>query len=519
MDSIGTIIIPVVSLLFGGIGFYIRGYFLESKLKNATNEAAKIIEASKSEAQVKYKEVLIEAKEESLKVIRDAERKGLELQKEGEEALRKVQRMEEEFSHKEKMLKRNEEELSEKSSRLDEHKESLKHLEEKYERLVHEEIEKLEKIANYTIEEAKGELKIQLLDDVRRDCSADVKKILAEAKENSEKEATKLISLAVQRVSADHIAESTISVVDLPSDDMKGRIIGREGRNIRALEQATGVDIIVDDTPGAVVLSSFDPIRRETARLALNRLIHDGRIHPGKIESIVEKAKKEVINMIREEGEKAAFEVGVDNLHPDLIKLLGRLKFRTSYSQNVLLHSKEVAILCGIMATELGHNAKIAKRAGLLHDIGKAVDHQTQGTHVQIGIDLAKKYNEDAVVINSIASHHEDCEAQYIISTLVAAADTLSASRPGARREMLENYTKRLRDLEEIGDSFKGVDKTYAIQAGREVRVMVEPEKLDDANSSFLAKDIAEKIKKEMTYPGEIKVVVIREQRFTEVAN
>ena len=519
MESTFIIITSGVSLVFGGIGFFIRGYFLESKLKNATQEADKIIEEGKSQASIKQKELLFEAKEQSMKLQREAERKSDDLKRQGEDALRKVQRREEDFNRKENLLKRAESDLAEKNKRIDERKESLQHLEEKYENLIQDEIVKLETISNYTVDEAKEELKVKILNDVRRDVSAQVKKMEEEGKENVDKNAAKLISLAVQRVAADHIAESTISVVDLPSDDMKGRIIGREGRNIRALEVATGVDIIVDDTPEAVVLSSFDPIRRETARIALTRLIQDGRIHPGKIESIVEKAKKEVINMIREEGEKAAFECGVEDIHPDLIKLLGRLKFRTSYSQNVLLHSKECSLLCGIMAAELGQDVKLAKRAGLLHDIGKAVDHQTQGTHVQIGVDLAKKYNEHDVVVNGIASHHEDCEAKYIISTLVAASDTISASRPGARREMLENYTKRLTELEKIGNSFNGVDRTFAIQAGREVRVIVEPEKLDDANSGFLAKDIAEKIKKEMTYPGEIRVIVIRESRFQEVAN
>ncbi len=520
MDSSISVMVALgVGVFSGALGFFLRGMLLQGRLKNADAEAEKIIEAAKLEANIKKKEILVEAKDESLKIVRDAERKGERIVKDAEQQLQKVQRREDEARQKEQLIQRQETSLRDRQSNLDRRKEALANKEEKYNNIINEQIKRLEEISCYSVEQAKEELKVQILAEARKDCMYEIKKIESELKENCEKESAKLISLAVQRIAADHIAESTISVVDLPSDDMKGRIIGREGRNIRALEMATGVDIIVDDTPGAVVLSSFDPIRRETARLALTKLLHDGRIHPGKIESIVEKAKKEVMNMIREEGEKAAFEVGVDNLHPDLIKLLGRLKFRTSYSQNVLLHSMEVGLLAGLMAEELGEDPKLARRAGLLHDIGKAVDHQTQGTHVQIGMDLAKKYNEDPVVINAIASHHEDFEAEYVISTLVSAGDTISASRPGARREMLQNYTKRLEDLEKIGDSFKGVEKTFAIQAGREVRVMVQPDRLDDTDSSFLAKDVAEKIKKEMTYPGEIKVVVIREQRFQEVAD
>jgi len=369
-----------------------------------------------------------------------------------------------------------------------------------------------------TAEQAKEEIKVKLLNDARFEAANLMKKIEDEAKATAADKAKMIISLAIQRCAADHVAETTVSVVDLPDDDMKGRIIGREGRNIRSLEIATGVDLIVDDTPGAVTISSYDPIKREVAKITLERLISDGRIHPGRIEDVVEKVKKEVAISIKEEGEKAAFEVGIDGLHPEVIKLLGRLKYRTSYSQNVLQHSKEVAFLCGMMAAELGTNVKMAKRAGLLHDIGKAVDHQTEGTHTQIGVDLARRYNESKIVINAIASHHEDVEAESIIAVLVAASDALSASRPGARREMLESYVKRLEQLEKVCDSFKGVDKAYAIHAGREIRVIVEPDKLNDSEVMFLAKDIAKKIEADMAYPGEIKVTVLREVRAVEYA-
>jgi ribonuclease Y len=345
-----------------------------------------------------------------------------------------------------------------------------------------------------------------------------VSKIADKAKATAEDEARKLISMAVQRLASDHVAESTISVVELPSDDIKGRIIGREGRNIRALEQSTGIDLIIDDTPGAVVLSGFDPIRREVARRALEKLTLDGRIHPGRIEEVVAKCKKEIQAHIVETGEQAAMDVGINNLHPEIVKLLGRLKYRTSYTQNVLEHVKEVSWICGVMAAELGLDVKLAKRAGLLHDIGKAVDHQTDGTHTQLGVEIARRYNEHKFVVNAIAAHHEDVEPESLYAILVAAGDTISASRPGARREMLETYVKRMTQLEEIGDTFKGVEKTYAIQAGREVRIIVTPEGISDEEAALLAKDVAKRIEKEVTYPGEIKITVLRETRHVEYA-
>ena len=345
-----------------------------------------------------------------------------------------------------------------------------------------------------------------------------MKKIEEDTKNRADDEARRLITMAVQRLASDHVAETTVSVVELPSDDIKGRIIGREGRNIRALEQATGIDLIIDDTPGAVVLSGFDSIRREVARRALEQLTLDGRIHPGRIEDVVNKCKKEVTQQIEEAGEQAVLNVGIDNINPEVVKLLGRLKYRTSYTQNVLQHVQEVAFVCGAIAGELGLNVALAKRAGLLHDIGKAIDHQTDGTHTQLGVDIAKRYNEHPFVVNSIAAHHEDCEAESPYAVLVAAGDTISASRPGARREMLETYIKRMTQLEVIGDSFKGVQKTFAIQAGREVRIIVMPNGIDDQEASILARDVAKRIEKEVTYPGEIKITVVRETRYTEFA-
>jgi ribonuclease Y len=390
--------------------------------------------------------------------------------------------------------------------------------EQEFQQLINKEMQQLENISGMTSAQAKEELKIKLSQEARLESAGILKKIEEEAKEKANEKARHIISLAVQRCSPDFVAETTISIVDLPSDDMKGRIIGREGRNIRAIEVATGVDLIVDDTPEAVTISCFDPIKRITAKMAIERLMGDGRIHPAKIEEIVEKVKRDLNNTIKEEGEKAAFEVGIEGLKPEMIKLLGRLQYRTSYSQNVLQHSKEVAFLAGMMAAELGLDQKVAKRAGLLHDIGKSVDHQTEGTHTQIGVDIARRYNESKIVINAIGSHHGDCEAESPIAILVAAADALSASRPGARREMLETYIKRLEQLEKIGESFKGVEKTFAIQAGREIRVIVEPGKISDQEATFLAKDIAKKIETEMAYPGEIKVTVIRETRSIEFA-
>ena len=387
-----------------------------------------------------------------------------------------------------------------------------------YDGMIAEELKNLEVIGSYTAEQAKEEIKKKIFDDVKRTVAKEARKIEEKAKENADDEARKLITMAVQRLASDHVAESTVSVVELPNDEIKGRIIGREGRNIRALEQCTGIDLIIDDTPGAVVLSGFDSIRREVAKRALESLTQDGRIHPGRIEEVVNKCKKEVTQQIKEAGEQAVIDVGIDNIHPELVRLLGRLKYRTSYTQNVLEHVKEVAWICGGIAGEMGLDVQLAKRAGLLHDLGKAIDHHTDGTHTQLGVEVAKRYNEHKYVLNSIASHHEDEEPTSLYAVLVSAGDTISASRPGARREMLETYVKRMSKLEEIGDSFRGVEKTYAIQAGREVRIIVVPEGITDEESNLLARDVAKRIEKEVTYPGEIKITVVRERRFTEFA-
>ena len=513
-----VIILAAIFLIGILLGYLIRKIFAEIKVKTAESLAKRIVLEAEKEAENKKKESLLEAKESLYKLKAEFEKGTHEKRNEVHLLEKRILQREENLEKRIELIDRKDKDIGRREKDIANSEAKIKGIEQKYNSLIEEELKRLERVSGMTAEQAKEEIKVKLLNDARFEAANLMKKIEDEAKATAADKAKMIISLAIKRCAADHVAETTVSVVDLPDDDMKGRIIGREGRNIRSLEIATGVDLIVDDTPGAVTISSYDPIKREVAKITLERLISDGRIHPGRIEDVVEKVKKEVAISIKEEGEKAAFEVGIDGLHPEVIKLLGRLKYRTSYSQNVLQHSKEVAFLCGMMAAELGTNVKMAKRAGLLHDIGKAVDHQTEGTHTQIGVDLARRYNESKIVINAIASHHEDVEAESIIAVLVAASDALSASRPGARREMLESYVKRLEQLEKVCDSFKGVDKAYAIHAGREIRVIVEPDKLNDSEVMFLAKDIAKKIEADMAYPGEIKVTVLREVRAIEYA-
>ena len=500
------------------IGYFLRKLFTEYQIKEAETRRKKIIEEAEKEVENRLKSAEIEAREKSLVIKSDFE-KEIKAKRDGlRDQEKNLEQKERELIDELGKCKTREKVMETEFAKLNEKQEVLEKDKAEYQRLVDEEIRKLEIIGSYTAEKAREEVKNKIIDEAKLDAAREVKKIEEKVKSQADEEARKLITMAVQRLASDHIAETTVAVVELPSDDIKGRIIGREGRNIRALEQATGIDLIIDDTPGAVVLSGFDPIRREVARRALEILTIDGRIHPGRIEDVVSKCKKEIKAEIQKAGEQAVINVGLDNINPEMVKLLGRLKYRTSYTQNVLEHVQEVAFVCGAIAVELGLNENMAKRAGLLHDIGKAIDHQTQGTHTALGIDIAKRYGEHPFVINAIAAHHEDCEAESPYAVLVAAGDTISASRPGARREMLETYVKRMTQLEEIGDSFKGVEKTFAIQSGREVRIIVTPSGTDDQTANILARDVAKRIEKEVTYPGEIKITVVRESRFTEFA-
>ena len=511
MVPIMIIVMIVVAIItwFAARNYERKQY--DSKVGSAEEKSREIIDEALKTAETKKREALLEAKEESLKTKN-------ELEKETKERRAELQRYEKRVLSKEENVEKKADALEKKEADLVRRENILSKRTAEVEAQYEQGIQELERISGLTSEQAKEYLLKSVEEDVKHDTAKLIKELENKAKEEADKKARDLVVTAIQRCAADHVAETTVSVVQLPNDEMKGRIIGREGRNIRTLETLTGVELIIDDTPEAVVLSGFDPIRREVARIALERLIVDGRIHPARIEEMVEKAQKEVETMIREEGEAATLEVGVHGIHPELVRLLGRMKFRTSYGQNALKHSIEVAQLSGLLAAEIGVDVRTAKRAGLLHDIGKSVDHDMEGSHIQIGVDLCRKYKESPIIINAVEAHHGDVEPESLIACIVQAADTISAARPGARRETLETYSNRLKQLEDISNGFKGVEKSFAIQAGREIRVMVVPEQVSDADMVLMARDISKKIEAEMEYPGQIKVNVIRESRVTDYA-
>ncbi|MBD5136213.1 MAG: ribonuclease Y [Lachnospiraceae bacterium] len=513
---IGIIIAVVITLVVvAPITWFVSSKIttnsIETKIGSAEEKSREIIDEALKTAETKKREALLEAKEESLKTKN-------ELEKESKERRAEIQRYEKRVLSKEEALDKKSEQIEKKEHMLNSKEEELNRQKEEVAHLNEQRLQELERISGLTSEQAKEYLLKSVEEEVKLDTAKMVKELEARAKEEASKKAKEYVVTAIQKCAADHVSESTISVVQLPNDEMKGRIIGREGRNIRTLETMTGVDLIIDDTPEAVILSGFDPIRREVARIALEKLIVDGRIHPARIEEMVEKAQKEVETMMREEGEAATLEVGVHGIHPELVRLLGKMKFRTSYGQNALKHSIEVAHLTGLLAAEVGVDVRMAKRAGLLHDIGKSVDHEIEGSHIQIGVDLCKKYKESALIINAVEAHHGDVEPQSLIACLLQAADTISAARPGARRETLETYTNRLKQLEDITNEFDGVDKSFAIQAGREIRVMVIPEQVSDADMVLLARNVSKEIEKQLEYPGQIKVSVIRESRVIDYA-
>ena len=512
MNSIIVVATFLISLAIGIVaGMIIRKKIAESKIESAEQEAKRVVDLAKVEAENMRKEEIFKAKEEIMNSRK-------ELDQEIKERRSEVQKQESRMIQKEENLDKRSESLEKRERAIDKEYQSLEAQKEEIGEAYEKQVEELQRIAALSKDEAR---KI-LLDEMDKEITTEKAKLIRDlnqrAKDEANKNAKEIISYAVQKCAADHTSETTVSIVNLPSDEMKGRIIGREGRNIKALETLTGIDLIIDDTPEAVILSGFDPLRREVARIALEKLIDDGRIHPAKIEEMVEKAKEELNSIIKEEGERAALEAGVNNLHPDVIRLLGKLKYRTSYGQNVLSHSIEVSNLARIMAEELGLDAKRARRAGLLHDIGKALDHDMEGTHVQIGVDILKKYKENPLILNAVEAHHGDVEPQTLEAVLVQAADAISASRPGARRETLEAYIKRLENLESIADSFDGVEKSFAIQAGREVRIIVKPDKITDDQMTVLARDVSKRIEDEMEYPGQIKVNIIREKRVVDYA-
>ena len=504
-----TLLVTAVVVYFVTTAYYKK--VTEAKIGNADEKAREIIDEAVKTAETKKREAMLEAKEESIRVKNDLDKEVKERRAEIGRSERRIVQKEENLDKKLEAIEKREAGFAAKEEEINRQKAQVAKLNE-------ERVKELERISGLTSEQAKDYLLKTVEEDVKIDTAKLIKEMDHKAKEEADKKAKEYVVTAIQKCAADHVAETTISVVQLPNDEMKGRIIGREGRNIRTLETLTGVDLIIDDTPEAVILSGFDPIRREVARIALEKLIVDGRIHPARIEEMVEKAQKEVETMIREEGEAATLEVGVHGIHPELVRLLGRMKFRTSYGQNALKHSIEVAQLSGLLAAEIGVDVRTAKRAGLLHDIGKSVDHDMEGSHIQIGVDLCRKYKESPIIINAVEAHHGDVEPESLIACIIQAADTISAARPGARRETLETYSNRLKQLEDISNGFKGVEKSFAIQAGREIRIMVVPEQISDADMVLLARDISKQIEAELEYPGQIKVNVIRESRVTDYA-